>query len=384
MHIAYLTPEYPHERIGSSGGLGTSIKNLAEELIASKIEVSIIVYGKHMSDHFKENGINFYILKQKYYKVGGFYFYRKHINAYLSRLIKEKGIDLLEAPDWTGITAFMKFKVPLVIRFHGSDTYFCRIEGRPQKWKNRFFETNAIKRAQAFIAPTNFAGQKSADLFKMKVNDVKVIHYGLQLDKFENPHPDNYQEFNLLNIGTLIRKKGVFQLLQIFTKVLNQFPKASLTLIGGDAPDIATGSYSTWELMKASVSTEVLSRIDYVGKLPYSEVQERVKNAHLCVFPSLAETLGMVTIESMALKKVVVNTNIGWAQDIIEQGVDGFMHHPNDVNAFLASIKTLFENKDRMLKIGAAARRKVECDFNIHKIVATNINYYQQIKDNHG
>jgi glycosyltransferase involved in cell wall biosynthesis len=32
-------------------------------------------------------------------------------------------------------------------------------------------------------------------------------------------------------------------------------------------------------------------------------------------FPSYAETLGMVTIESMALQKPVVNTNIGWAQN---------------------------------------------------------------------
>ncbi|KQC34129.1 glycosyl transferase family 1 [Nonlabens sp. YIK11] len=379
MHIAYLTPEYPHERIGSSGGLGTSIKNLAEELIASKIEVSIVVYGKQRSDHFKENGINFYILKQKYYKVGGFYFYRKHINAYLNRLIKEKGIDLLEAPDWTGITAFMKFKVPLVIRFHGSDTYFCSIEGRPQKWKNRFFETNAIKRAQAFIAPTNFAGQKSADLFKMNFNNVKVIHYGLQLDKFENPHPDNYQEFNLLNIGTLIRKKGVFQLLQIFTKVLDQFPEASLTLIGGDAPDIATGSYSTWELMKASVSADVLSRIDYVGKLPYNEVQEKIKNAHVCVFPSLAETMGMVTIESMALQKTVVNTNIGWAKDIINHGVDGLMHHPDDINGYIKSISRLFDDEMLVKKLGSGARKKVERRFDIKSIALRNMELYQKI-----
>ena len=41
MHIAYLTPEYPHERTGTSGGMGTSIKNLVSELVkGNKIKIS--------------------------------------------------------------------------------------------------------------------------------------------------------------------------------------------------------------------------------------------------------------------------------------------------------------------------------------------------------
>ena len=379
MHIAYLSPEYPHNRIGSSGGLGTSIKNLAEELIASKIEVSIVVYGKHRSDHFKENGINFYILKQKYYKVGGFYFYRKHINAYLNRLIKEKGIDLLEAPDWTGITAFMIFKIPLVIRFHGSDTYFCHIERRPQKWKNRFFETQAIKNAQAFIAPTHFAGNLSAELFGIVSATVNVIHYGLQLQKFTNNHPEQYRQYSLLNVGTLIRKKGVFQLAQIFNKICEEYPEATLTLIGSDAPDISTGGSSSWKLLRKEFTPAALERVTYKGNIPYQEVQQEIKEAHVCVFPSLAETLGMVTIESMALKKAVVNTNIGWAQDIIDQGVDGFMHHPDDIDGFVKSISRLFDDEMLVKKLESAARKKVERSFDIKIIALRNMELYQKI-----
>ena len=37
MHIAYLTPEYPHERTGTSGGMGTSIKNLVSELVKKRV-----------------------------------------------------------------------------------------------------------------------------------------------------------------------------------------------------------------------------------------------------------------------------------------------------------------------------------------------------------
>lgn len=36
MHIAFLTPEYPHERVAHAAGIGTSIKNLVVALAQKK------------------------------------------------------------------------------------------------------------------------------------------------------------------------------------------------------------------------------------------------------------------------------------------------------------------------------------------------------------
>ena len=52
MHIAYLTPEYPHERTGTSGGMGTSIKNLVSELVKQNVKVSVFVYGQARDEFF--------------------------------------------------------------------------------------------------------------------------------------------------------------------------------------------------------------------------------------------------------------------------------------------------------------------------------------------
>ena len=132
---------------------------------------------------------------------------------------------MIEAPDWTGITAFMRFNIPLVIRFHGSDTYFCHIEKRAQKFKNRLFETLAVRNAKGFIAPTKYAGEVSAQLFGLQKEQVKTIHYGLDLTLFNNEHPEIFEKGLILYIGTIIRKKGVFELPVIFNKVKAQFPK---------------------------------------------------------------------------------------------------------------------------------------------------------------
>ncbi|EAS19980.1 glycosyl transferase [Flavobacteria bacterium BBFL7] len=377
MHIAYITPEYPHEKTGHSGGMGTSIKNLVTRLVVKGHQITIVVYGQKTQEIFEENDIHFHLIKQKKYKIGGFYFYRKNIENYINKHLKN--VDLLEAPDWTGITAFMKLKMPLIIRFHGSDTYFCHVENRPQKKKNKYFESNAVSKAQAYIAPTQFAGSTSMRLFNLPMDLLKVIPYGLDLSQFINEDISNYNPFTILNVGTLIRKKGVFQLVQVFEKVLEKYPQSQLTFIGGDSNDVQTGAHSTWELIQNTTPPLVLENINYLGKVPYSQVQEHIRKAHVCVFPSLAETLGMVTIESMAMGKAVVNTNIGWAQDLIEDGVDGYMHHPDDINNYVSSINKLFSDGEEVNRIGQNAINSVASKFDINHLVEENVKFYRYV-----
>ena len=379
MHIAFLTPEYPHEKMTHSGGLGTSIKNLAETLAQHNIDITVLVYGQKKSEIFTENNIHFHLIQDKSYVFAKWFFHRKYIQKYCNRIIKELNIDILEAPDWTGITAFMNLKSPLVIRFHGSDTYFCHLEKRHQKLKNYWFEKLAISNAQAFIAPTAYAGNVSRELFGINHKVIQTIHYGLELSRFENSDPALFEKGLLLYIGTVIRKKGVFELPEIFKKVRLQFPEAKLILIGGDSSDVQTGSHSTWQLLQKEFDTNDLEKVTYLGKIPYQDVQNYIKQANVCIFPSFAETLGMVTIESMALQKSVVNTNIGWAQELIADGENGFLVHPQDHSLYADRILELLADTNLCLTMGANARKRVEAVFDIEKIVQQNILFYQSI-----
>ena len=232
MHLSFLTPEYPHPKVSNAAGIATSIKNLADGLVTKGITVSIFIYHQSEDIIFEEKGIRFHLIKHRKYKILGWLLYRKYIESYVNRVILEDGIDAIEAPDWTGITAFMKFHVPLIIRFHGSDTYFCHLEGRKQKWKNRLFEKNAVQKAVSFIAPTTYAGAKSAELFKLDPSKVTTIHYGINLAHFENNTPLNYTLYRILNIGTVIRKKGVFELAEVFNAIIEKYNQAELLFIG--------------------------------------------------------------------------------------------------------------------------------------------------------
>lgn len=379
MHIAFLTPEYPHERIQYAAGIGTSIKNLVVALVKKGVTVSVFVYGQNEDAIFDEEGVKIHLIKAQKYKAFGWFWHRKYIQNYLNTYIVSDGIDLVEAPDWTGITAFMNLKAPSVIRFHGSDTYFCHLEQRKQKFKNFWFEKLAINKAQAFIAPTRFAGELSKKLFGIKDKAIQTIHHGLELDHFQNTNSPVYENGLILYIGTIIRKKGVFELPAIFNKVRKQYSDAKLVLIGSDSYDIQTNSKSTWELVMQEFENDDLKHVSYLGKIPYQEVQEYIKKAHVCVFPTFAETLGMVTIESMALQKPVVNSNIGWSQELIIDGESGYLVHPKNHDEFANKIIGLLQDEILCSAMGKAAQNRVDTVFDIEKIVLQNIDFYKSI-----
>ena len=379
MHIAFLTPEYPHPRVEHAAGIGTSIKNLVEALVTKGVQVTVFVYGQNESAVFDEAGVTIHLLESQKYRALGWYLHRKFIQKYLNTHIVSEKIDLVEAPDWTGITAFMHIKAPLVIRFHGSDAYFCHLEKRKQKQKNYWFERLALMRANAFVAPTVFAAEMTLHLFGLSPKKLKVIYNGIDLDTFKNDYPLLYENGLILYVGTIIRKKGVLELPAIFKKVREAIPEARLVLIGRDSFDLLTQSSSTWELLKKEFDDIDLQHVSYLGMMPYTAVQEYIKKAHLCVFPSFAETFGMVTIEAMAMQKPVISNDFEWSKEMIVSGQNGFLVHPKKHTDFAKTIVTLLEDEHLCEKIGAAARHRVESIFDIQQIVQQNVDFYESI-----
>ncbi len=383
MHIAFLTPEYPHEKVTAAAGIGTTVKNLAMALIKEGVQVSVFIYGQKTEEIFVENGITLHLIPSKHYRLFTWYHYRKHLQNYINNYIESDKIDLVEAPDWTGITAFMQLNAPLILRFHGTDAYFCHLEKRRQKLKNFLFEKWAMQKATAYIAPTDFAGEITKYIFRIKDKLVATIPSGLSLAQFNNPTPKVYEKGVVLYVGTIIRKKGVLELPPIFERVLQQCPDAELIIIGSDSYDLKTDSESTWLLLQNALNGALFSRVKYLGKVPYQQVQEYLQKANVCLFPTFAETQGMVTIESMAMQKAVVNSDIGWSKEVITDGTDGFLVNPHHHDVYAQRIITLLNNDALCDKIGKAARETVERKFDIKKLVKVNIDFYRTVIKEH-
>lgn len=383
MKIAFLTPEYPHPRTGSSGGIGTSIKNLAKGLLVEGCSVRVLVYGQKEEAVFDDHGITVQQIQNQKLKGLSWFLTRKKLERLINQLYADKEIDLVEAPDWTGITSFIQpKKCPIVIRLNGSDTYFCHLDNRPVKWRNKFHERRALQKADGLLSVSQFTADLTNQVFGLQ-KDFTIIPNSIDATLFKKS--DSVELIpslggkGVLCFGSLIRKKGLLELPLIFNEVVRKNPEAQLVLIGKDVSDVVSGQPSTWAMMQELFTEEALSHVSYLGSVPYQEINAHIKTAGLCIFPTFAEALPVSWIEAMALQKPIVASNIGWATEVIEDGVEGFLVHPKDHEQYAERILELLENTELQQEFGIAARKKVVDKFSIQVVARQSLSFYKSL-----
>ena len=376
MHIGFLTPEYPHPRVDSYAGIGTSIGNMAAALASEGVAVSIFVYGQKEDAVFSENGIKFHLIRQRKFRLAGWFLYRKFLQNYLNKFILVDNIEAIEAPDWTGITAFMKLRCPLVIRMHGSDAYFCKLEKRLQKKKNYWFEKQALHGADRLLSVSEFTAKQTAEIFKLKRN-IRIITNSVDTNYF-SPYPKGIEPDTLLYFGSLIRKKGVLELAEIFNVVVEQKPGVQLLLLGKDVKDIFENR-STLALFQQKLSPEAKEQGRHIHGVAYEKVMEYIASAEVIVLPSFAEALPMTWLEAMAMEKALVTSNIGWAKEVMINGKTGFTEDPKDHKAYAEKILYLMNNREEARAMGKTARQQVIAKFSTEVVVQQNLKYYKDV-----
>lgn len=377
MNIAFLTSEYPHQQTGSSGGIGTSIQNLGQSLSNEGHSVYVYVYGQSADDTFKDGNVIVKRIRNKQLKGLSWWLTRKKIEQIINSDIQTLKLDIVEIPDWPGISAWINLRCPVVMRLNGSDTFFCNLEKRPVKWWNKLQEKTAYKQADGIIAVSDFVGANTNKVFDASRN-YTVIPNGIQTALF-NAAEMQATEQTILYFGTLIRKKGVLELPEVFNRVHQQLPNTRFIIIGADASDISTGSPSTWELMQRLFSKKALANVSYLGKVPYTEIQSHIQQATLCVFPSYAEACPVSWLEAMGMGKAIVASDIGWAPELIRDGTDGLLCAPSNHSLFATAVLKLLNDPLLRAQFGSNARSRCISVFDSSVIAKQSVDFYQQI-----
>jgi glycosyltransferase involved in cell wall biosynthesis len=116
------------------------------------------------------------------------------------------------------------------------------------------------------------------------------------------------------------------------------------------------------------VATEGLPRIvvgggpidvpESVG--PVRDVSPYYEQAAVVVVPSRREGYGMVAREAMAHGRPVVASAVGGLRDAVDDGVDGLLVPPRDVQALRAAVERLLGDAELRERLGSAARAKAE------------------------
>ena len=164
--------------------------------------------------------------------------------------------------------------------------------------------------------------------------------------------------------------KRVPAVIEIFARVCEKVP-ARLVLVG-DGPDVA-------EATSLARTLGVSDRVDLVGE--QEQVVPLLSAADVFLLPSSQESFGLAALEAMACDVPVVASSIGGLPELVEDGVTGFLHAPDDVDGMAASTIRLLTDEPLHAKMAAAATRTAREKYCDSKIVPMYETYYREILD---
>lgn len=120
----------------------------------------------------------------------------------------------------------------------------------------------------------------------------------------------------ILYVGSLDGRKSVSDLIGAMPRIRDSVPTATLILIGGSSSQ----SETLERLSRLSLSDSV----KILGKLDEGELLEAYSLADVFAFPSHDESFGIVLLEAAAAGIPIVSTRVGVAEELVDQGVNGF------------------------------------------------------------
>lgn len=379
MHIVYLTGEYPKKDV-DGGGIGSFVQFIGRKLVEQGIRVSVVGINNTKSDESEnDQGVAIYRLSKSSWKFAKFYDNTKRILKKIEALNLIEKVDIVEGSElnfafFPSTTSFKK-----VIRLHGGHHFFAiELDKKPALWRG-FQEKKSFKNATHFIAVTDYVGSQTQKYLNLKF-EYTTIHNGINLDNFYESDVKKEIPYKLLFIGTVCEKKGIKQLIETLPFIIKKHPKTTLEIIGRDWFSKDGTSYI--EFLKTAVikGSGLEDKIKFTGGLPYNELPKHIESAHVCIYPSLAESFGLTLIEGMAMGKLVVASAIAPFKEIVANSNVASLFDPNDKSEMSEKIVNLLAENKNDLELRQAARKHVFTMFSTETIIAENIQFYKNIQ----
>jgi glycosyltransferase involved in cell wall biosynthesis len=175
----------------------------------------------------------------------------------------------------------------------------------------------------------------------------------------------------LLFLGRLGRRKGIYTLLQAFTKVVHRFPAATL-ICGGD------GEIDLVE--KRAEELGIRNSVELVGWVDGSEKLRLLQSSTIYVLPSFAEGVPISVLEAMSAGLPIVSTTVGGIPDVVTAGEDGLLIAPGDVVALASAICALLENEDLRNRLGRNAHARFQREFSMSSVLPRLESIYRELE----
>jgi len=309
---------------------------------------------------------------------------------FINSLIKKEGykFDIACVHDWlssiSGIIVKNETRIPVV--FHVHSTEFGRSGGSGSEVVSHL-ETATAEKADHIITVSHAMRE---DLIRhgWPGQKVSVVWNGVDPERY-NParcKKEDVQKIRekygisengkmLFFLGRLTWVKGVRSLIQAIPLVLKEHPDTKLVILGkGEEQKDVTETAN-----RLGIAENVVTCFEF---LPEEERILHYAASDVCIFPSVYEPFGIVSLEAMSMAKpLVVGAQgvVGFKEQVLSSGPEqnGIHVNGNDSADIGWGIKEVLKDMERAKRWGENGRRRVIQYFTWRKAAEQTLQIYE-------
>jgi glycosyltransferase involved in cell wall biosynthesis len=189
----------------------------------------------------------------------------------------------------------------------------------------------------------------------INTNQSSVIYNGVT-DYYNNKSLALLKRQNeILFLGRIGERKGIYDLLHAFQKVVKVIPDAILKIGGDGEVDKAKDLTSKLNLSK---------NVEFLGWVNEEEKYKLLNNAKVYILPSYNEGLPMGLLEGMSAGLAVISTDVGGIPEVIENEKNGLLIKAGNKIQITNSLIKVLTNNQLLEELGESARKSFLKSFN--------------------
>lgn len=256
-----------------------------------------------------------------------------------------------------------KKDVPLVVTYHGDwgENYGGAFRETSIALLNKFAVNALLSRADVIISPSDLYIEKSRFLPKYSDKVVTIpngttiqdYRIGLSKEECRSCLGLPLDKRIILFLGYLSPYKGPEILVRALSHIVKDVPEAVVVFAG-------TGVMRA-ELRDLAYKLGIRDQIIFTGFIEDRLKPLYYKAADVFILPSTMETecFPLTVLEAMASGAPIVASNIGGIPDAIQNGKNGVLVEPNNVEALSDAIIRVLQDETHTLKMVETARKDV-------------------------
>ena len=328
----------------------------------------VTLAGSPLERAFKEHDIPVLALTKR-----GYFSFKD--SRLLRQFLKQHAVDVVFSHH---LKDLWRLRLSLIGLSHVRVIGFARMFLRNVNKKD-FMHRWVYGRMELLVSLTEVQKEALLKCLPLRPDDVRVIPDGVNVEEFHPHHRNesyrkevfgvNAGEKAVGLVGRLDPQKGSFEFIQAAHQVLQKNSDlkfgVKFLLIGKETPD--TPGFE--KKLKDYVSEQGLKeKILFLGHR--SDVAQVIANLDVFCMPSYEETFGDVLIEAMACEVPSIATRAGGPINIIDEGVNGLLVPPKDVDALTEALRALLSEPERARTLALSGRQKALNVYDEKKIFA--------------